>query len=135
MKYDLSQPIDINRFKTYSESLLNGKDKVELKKHREKRTQDQNKYIHACFGIFADFTGYTVEESKILAKREFGRFMVYEKNGSKFLLSTSAIDTKQMTEFLDWFRNYSMEQGCYIMTPEEYFTDAFNFDKQLEHVQ
>ena len=134
MKLDLSNKLDCNRAKQYLDKLIEKKSKAELKEFRPQRTNQQNRYFHACCAVFGDYTGYSVEEVKVIIKREFGRFMVYEKNGDKFLTSTSDLDKMQFIEFMDFFRNLASEQGCYLMTPEEFYEQQFEIEKQFGHM-
>jgi hypothetical protein len=135
MKYDLTNSIDANSSRLYLDKLVEEGAKVELKKIRENRTIDQNSYLHAVIGTFAINTGYTMEEAKLVFKRKYRNAypeMVYEKNGEKFLLSTSIMDTKQISDFIDWIRNYAaIEASIYIPTAEEYKANWFNIDKEI----
>jgi len=136
MKLDLSQSFDLNKGALYFEKLKDKQAKIELKEFRQSRSIPQNSYLHVCFTILANETGYTIEEIKSITKREFGSFMVYEKNGHKFLRSTAHLDTLEMTEFIDWLRQFASDQlGCYIPTSEEYLVSQFEINKQLEHVR
>ncbi len=58
--------------------------------------------------------------------------MTYQKNEKFYLKETKSMDTKEMTDFIDWIRNHSSEEGCYIPTPEEYQTQQFEIDKEIE---
>lgn len=131
MKLDLSKDIDIKKFKTYSEKLLEKKSKVELTELREKRTLQQNSYLHVCISLFAIEFGYTLDEAKTLLKRECP-FMRYEKNGILFLKRTRDFDTKELTDFIDWIREYSGLNGCYIPKPDEYLSNRFEIEKEIE---
>jgi hypothetical protein len=134
MKYDSSKEIDVKRSDAYYAKLKEQKAKFELKKIYEKRSLNQNAYLHVAFAILGDDTGYTVEEVKVVAKREFGRFLVYEKNGERFYRSTSDLNTLEFYEFTDWFRTFSLDQGIYIPTPEEYYENQWLLENQYRHM-
>jgi hypothetical protein len=38
-----------------------------------------------------------------------------------------------MTTFIEWFRNYSSQEGLYLPTPEEYRTNQLYIDEQIRH--
>lgn len=136
MKLDLSIEYQKSRFIAYVQKLLDKEAKVELKEYRPQRSLSQNAYLHVCFGLIAQETGFTIEEAKTVLKREFGSFLVYEKKGTKFLRSTADLDTKEMTNFIDWLRSFAMDQlGVYLPTPEEHISCAFELEKQLENVK
>ena len=59
--------------------------------------------------------------------------MVYEKNGLKFLKKTSKLDNLECSKFVEFVRNYAGLQGLYIPTSEEYLTNNFNIDKQINN--
>jgi hypothetical protein len=135
MKLDLSIQYDKSKAQHYFNQLLEKGAKIELKELKPKRTIQQNKYLHVCITIFANETGYTIEEAKTLLKRTFGRFMLYEKKGDKYLRSTADLDTREESEFIDFIRTFaSQEAGIYIPTSEEYLRDQFAIDKSIESV-
>ena len=137
MKLDLAKEFDRTKFATYARKLVADGAKCELKKVKAKRTINQNSYLHVCIACFCDETGYTIQEAKILLKRQFGSFMVYKKDGNFFLLSTAELDTAQMTEFIEWIRNVACFEnlGVYVPTSEEYIHNQFDIDQKLQHIK
>jgi len=131
MLLDLSKQIDKKKFKEYGDFLLNKEHQVQLQKIISKRTIQQNKYLHVCITLFAIEFGYTLEESKTLLKR-LCDFMKYKKNGNKFLKKTSLLDSSELTKFIEWIRNYAGVNGLYIPTSEEYISNRFEIDKEIE---
>lgn len=130
-KYDLSKLDDLREFKTKCEYLVGNKKKVDLKAIRNARSMSQNSYLHVCISLFAIEFGYTLEESKTFLKRECS-FMIYEKNNSLFLKKTSKMNSKELTEFIEWLRNYASENGLYIPSSEEYIENRFNIDQEID---
>lgn len=136
MILDLSNDIDQQKATTYLGKLIDNESVCELRKVDPKRSLSQNSYVHACFGLIAKHTGYTIEEVKTDMKREFGSFMIYSKDSKRYLRSTADLDTKQMTEFIDWLRHYSSETiGVYLMTPDQYFSQFARVYQELEGVK
>lgn len=131
MKLDLNKELDRQKFETRVKHLLDKRKKVELKEIVKARSLSQNAYVHVLFSLFGMEFGYTLEESKIHAKRKCN-FMHYEKNGEKFLKKTSKLDKKEMTDFIEWFRNYAGMKGCYLPSSEEYLRERFFFDSEIE---
>ena len=131
MKYNLENSFDVERAKTYFNKLLSDKSKIEIIKNREVRTIKQNAYLHVCITLFGINFGYTIEEAKTHLKRTCN-FMTYEKNNEKFLRKTSELDTLELTVFIDWIRNYSSDNGCYIPDANEYLMNKFEIDKEIE---
>jgi hypothetical protein len=133
MLLDLSIPDELIRAQEYFDKLMDNGAKIELKKIPEKRTVKQNSYLHALFCLFGGEIGLTTEESKILVKRELG--YVYEKNGIKFLSHTSDMDTEELGEFIDKFRNYSSQNGFYLPSADEFNENYFDMMKRVEYFE
>ena len=57
--------------------------------------------------------------------------MIYEKNGIKFLQKTSMLNNQECSEFVEFIRNYAAQQNLYIPTSEEYKTNKFNIDREI----
>lgn len=132
MKYDLSKPLDQNKSITYLTKLIEGGKQIELKEIRKSRTIKQNSYLHVILTLYAIHFGSTLEEAKTDLKRECS-FMRYKKNRKQYLKSTAKLDTKELTEFIEWLRNYSAMNGCYLPTSSEYLEQKFNIDRDIEY--
>ena len=131
MKFDLSKDMDIIQYNSRSEYLLKKGKKVELKEIRESRTINQNSYLHVCISMYAIEYGYTISEAKTNLKRACS-FMVYEKDGIKYLVETSKQNTEELTRFIEWIRNYTQSNGLYIPSAEEYKENKFNIDREID---
>lgn len=131
MRYDLNNEMDFKRAQVHFKSLLNKKGVIVLKDVRKKRTIRQNAYLHVCVTLYAINFGYRIEEAKTLLKRGCP-FMRYHKNKEWFLRSTSDLDTKEMTDFIEWIRNHAVENGLYIPSPEEYLEYQENIEREIE---
>lgn len=136
MLLNLKNDLDIKRAQAYLEKLIKDGSKVELKKIQEKRSINQNSYLHVCIQYVCQASGYTIEEAKIQLKREFKKYFIYEVNGQKFLKSSRELDTVQMTEWIDWIRQMALDTlGTYIPTPEEYIQNQFEIERDLANVR
>ena len=125
-------PLELKKANTYYEKLVSGGFKFELKKIIKKRSLSINSYLHVCLSIYAIEFGYTLIESKTYLKRTCP-FMVYEKNGQKFLKETSKMNNQECAEFVEWVRNYSAKQGLYIPDAEEYKLNRYEIDKEIKN--
>lgn len=132
MKLNLSNIVDQKKAVTYLTKLLEGEKLIELKEIKKVRTLRQNAYLHVIITLYAIEFGSTLEEAKTDLKRECS-FMRYENNGRHYLKSTAKLDTKELTEFIEWLRNYSSLNGCYLPTSEEYLEQKFNIDRSIEY--
>ena len=131
MKFDLNISLERNKYDTYSDKLKRSNSKVELKKLGANRTIPLNSYLHVCISLFAIEYGYTLAEAKTMLKREC-EFMIYEKNGVKFLVETSKQSNDECSKFVSWIRNYASNQGLYIPDAEEYKDNKFSIDKEID---
>lgn len=130
MKLDLSKQIDLNKAKTRFEQLVEKGSKIELKEIRPTRSLPQNSYLHVCLSLYGIHFGYTLNESKTDLKRNYG--LVYEKGGKKYLRSTANLDSKELTQFIEYIRDVAGQNGCYIPTSEEYLQNKFAIDREIE---
>ena len=131
MKYDLSQPSDQYKAKSRFEYLLKNEKKIELKEVRKPRSLSQNSYLHVVITLYAIAYGCRMNEAKTDLKRAYGLY--YEKNGNKYLISSADLDSKQMTEFIDFIRTKSsQEMSYYIPTSEEYLLEKFSLDGHID---
>jgi len=133
MKLNLSNNIDRNKAETYLKKLIEKKAKIELKEFKPSRSNQANKYFHVCCAILSDYSGYTIDEIKIIIKDQL-EFMTYTKNGHKFYRSSANLDTDEFTLLVDFTRSFGEDHGQYIPTPEEYYDNQFDIEKQFNHL-
>ena len=134
MKFDLSKDIDIKKADAYFDKLKRDGARIDLKKVLNRRTINQNSYLHVCLGYFCLHTGYSIDESKELFAGILPEMMRYSKNGHTFRRSTSDLDTKEMTILIDTIRNVCAEElGVYVPDSEEYLIHRFDIEKELNH--
>ena len=131
MKYNLELASEKRRYDNKSDFFKSKGKTVDLKEVKQTRSIKQNSYLHICITLYAIEFGYTLAESKTYLKRTCG-FMVYEKNNSPFLKETKKMDSKELTEFIEWIRNYASQNGLYIPTSEEYKTNKYSIDNEIE---
>ncbi len=131
MKYDLSNDIAVEKFKLRAKFLIEKQSQVNLTQTRKSRSISQNSYLHVVISLYSIEYGYTLDEGKTLLKRMCD-FMVYEKNGQKFLKQTSKMDSKELTTFIEWVRNHASKEGLYIPTSEEYIENKFLIDNEID---
>lgn len=130
MLYDLKNIVDSSEAKINLRKYIEDGKKIELKVINKRRSITLNAYLHVCITLYAIHFGYSLEEAKTLLKR-LCPFMIYEKNGHKFLKKTSKLNNTECSDFVSWIRNHSSHNGCYIPTSEEYKTNKFSIDKEI----
>ena len=145
--FNLHNPYEAQQFKEYCNKVYEECIKaplglVEVKKKHRQRSDSQNRYLHVCLGYFASEFGYSLEEVKQdIFKRKLNKdiFEVERTNrrGQKVrrLRSTRDLDTLELTNALERFRNWSSAvSGLYIPSPNE--TEAlFAAQKQMEEYE
>ena len=128
MFYDANKPIDVQRAIVKFKHLIEKKKTFELTQKKEKRTLNQNRYLHLILSFFALEYGETLEYvkleffKKLVNKQIFEYERINVKTGEIRIdyRSSASLNTKEMTDAIDRFRNYaSKEAGIYLPTPEE----------------
>ncbi len=122
MRFNLSRKGEVERIKTRLNFLYKKGATIELIEKRQRRTTSQNAYLHLLLSWFGLETGYTLEEVKQdIFKRDVCRsFFEYKKGERAFYKSTSELNTKEMTEAIERFRNWSSATaGIYLPAPDE----------------
>ena len=130
MKFDLSKPVQLEQFNDRVKILKEKGAKVNITQH-VKRSTSQNSYLHVIINLWAVQFGYTLAEAKTFLKRGC-HFMVYEKNGIKFLAETSKLNVEVMTGCITWIRNHSSQQGYYLPSGKEYHQEKFYYDQMID---
>ena len=133
MILNLSIEADRKRAEVYFAKLIEDGSKVELKKIPQRRTLSQNSYLHAIITLYAFEWGWSMEEAKTYIKRTLG--YKYEKNGEWFLSHTADMNTKELTEFIDRFRNLSASNGFYLPSSDEMGQNWDYFAKEIERAE
>ena len=131
MRYDTKNEYEANQARTNLEYLISKQKVLEQKEIRTKRSISQNAYLHVVITLYAVYFGATINEAKTDLKR-YCDFMTYQKNGKSYLKETKGMNSKELTEFIDWCRNYASKGGCYIPTSEEYLMNKYSIDKEIE---
>ncbi len=136
MHLDFRNITDQKKAQVYLDKLITDQSNAELTKINKKRTNNQNRYLHAILTLYAGEWGWTTDEAKTYVKRTLG--YKYEKNGEWFLCHTSDMDTKNLSIFIDRFRNLSASQGFYVPTSTEFqenYTELMNQISIIESMQ
>lgn len=126
MIYNSNKEIDVQNAITRLKWLVSNKKIFEIKQKREKRSIAQNSYLHLILSWFGLQTGYTLQEVKQeIFKKHVNPELFYEgdKNGVVTIqkwLSTSDLNTQEMTLAIDKFRDFaSKEAGIYLPEPKD----------------
>ena len=126
MIYDLSKPLDREKFKMRVNHLFAKGRQVELVE-KVKRSLSQNSYLHVLLGILAIDQGVTMDYAKeFYYKRHVNRdiFVVSRKDkivgDVEVLRSSRDLTVEEMRISIDRLRNWaSSELGCYLPSADE----------------
>lgn len=118
MKLNLENAADCTKAGEYLGDLLTRKAMIELREIKPRRSKRQNAYLHAIIDEYAMEAGYTTAEAKTVVKTLLG--YTYEKDGVIMLRETSKMDSAELSEFTDRFRNLAAQYGVYLMSPDEF---------------
>lgn len=107
---------------------LDGTKCVEIKDFKKKRSLDQNSLLHKWLTVIADETGNSLEAVKDEMKRKFLGVVMREftyPNGKVAMLpslrSTTELNTKEMTTFLNQIEALASEFGIILPHPEDLY--------------
>jgi hypothetical protein len=141
MILDASKEFDIERARTRLEKLIKNKSKFELTEKKPVRSVSQNAYLHLIIGWFAIEYGETIDYVKrmIFKKLVNPEIFIFERENTKTgekrkeLRSSATLDSREMTNAIDRFRDYSSKEfGVYL--PEAGEIDFLNEIKtQIEN--
>lgn len=127
MIYQLNNPFDADRAMSYLENAIKQGWNIQLKHICPKRTDKQNRYLHAILGYFGTVVGLPLEDVKRdIFKRIVNPtifFLGTKKIGRKDVecwKSTADISTAELSLAIDRFRFFAQsEMGVYIASPED----------------
>lgn len=108
-------------FKRYLSTMKDGEFLLEYpKENKTTRSSQQRKYQWGCVYKILERdseVGYTKDEWHQLLQE---MFLSYEKEGKRFVTSTTKLNTKEMEDYFEKVRRFaSMEVRCYIPLPNE----------------
>ena len=126
MLYDLTNPMDRDRFKRRCNALFKKQGIVELSE-KVIRTNQQNKYLHLIIGYLAIETGHDLEYAKeVFYKRTANKdLFVREKDDEilgrvEYLRSSALLSKEEFSLSIDRLRDWSSQvAGIYLPAPDE----------------
>ena len=122
MIYDPRNADDLKEIKAKLNYFYTKSKKVEIKEYRKGRSLSQNNYLHLILSWWGLEQGYTLEETKqdIFKRIVCKDIFVSEKKGMVVFKSTKNLDTLEMTNAIEKFRNWSEKEfGIYLPSPDE----------------
>lgn len=125
MMYNLSTPLDRERFAAKANALLQKGSVVELTE-KTLRSRNQNSYLHLIIAAIAMDVGVSLE----YAKREYFKRLVNKdlfirKEQDRFsgeievIRSSSDLTIEEMRTAIDRFKMWAAENGFYLPSPED----------------
>lgn len=122
MIYNLSSQLDVLNARTRLEFLIKRGCIVELTEKKQKRTINQNAYLHLLLGYFASQTGNTLEWVKQQYYKKLCNpdLFIGERDDPflgrvRYVRSSSDLRTDEMNLSIERFRNWSAaEAGIYL---------------------
>ena len=128
MKYSLDNAVSKAKARFYFDKLCDSGAFIELKKISPTRSSNQNRYLHLLFNYLALEYGETTDYVKQYFFKQVCNPAIFavtyqnEKQGykRKTWRSTADLDSKEMTEAIERFRNWAAkEAGIYLPAPNE----------------
>lgn len=127
MIYNLSSTLDKANFMLRAKKLIECGKIVELTEKKPRRSLPQNKYLHVILAYFGTQTGNTLEwvKQQYYKKLVNPDLFIREKEDKylgriKVLRSSADLDTAEMTESIERFRNWAAQEAdVYIPSADE----------------
>lgn len=93
---------------------------VELRKHRDRRTTDQNKYYWWIMNFVSAETGHTPDDLHEFYKHKFlaPKIEILGETSFGYVTSTK-LDTKEFTDYIEQIRQFMQDFGIYIPQANE----------------
>lgn len=134
MIFNFKNDIDIQRAKDRLDWLISKEKKIDIKEIRNKRTTNQNSYLHLILSFFALEYGETLDYTKQFIFKQYVNSDIFKtehknkKNGKVRIewISTAELDTKQMTDAIDKFKHWSAKETG-ITIPDANEQDFLDF--------
>lgn len=131
MRYDLSNDNEYREALNWL-VLCMAQDKViEMKVVRKTRSIKANAYYHLLLGICGSEWGYSLQEMKIMHKRDISpNIFIYFKNDKPFTKSSAELTTKELSDSIEQLKKYAAEQS--LILPEPTDEDAMrHWERQI----
>ena len=131
MKFNFKNSYDISKANQLLKQLIEGKKRIEIVEFKEKRSGNQNRYLHVLLTYFSIESVNSMEETKQILKGMAG--LTYVKDGFTIYKSTTDLDTKECSDFCEFIRSkYAELFNGYLPTPEEYYSNQFEIEKECK---
>lgn len=125
MQYDLSRPLDRERYEARCRSLVKKGAVVEMTEHVFK-TPNQNRYLHLLIGVVALDTGNTIEDAKVAYYKKMVNPDLFLRirqdklgNSIESVRSITELTKEEMSISIDRFKRWGYENGIYMPNPED----------------
>lgn len=119
MNFDTSNKVQAGKAVQYVQDLCSKGANIEIVQKRKNRSRYQNNWFYAVVKEVSEYTGYELAEAKEILKRKGG--LAYKKNGHTFTRSTTELDTKEFSEFMETIiRVCAQELDLVLPDPELY---------------
>lgn len=125
MQYDLSRPLDRERYEARCRSLVKKGAVVEMTEHVFK-TPNQNRYLHLLIGVVALDTGNTIEDAKVAYYKKMVNPDLFLRirqdklgNSIESVRSITELTKEEMSISIDRFKRWGYANGIYMPNPED----------------
>lgn len=126
--YDLSNDFHRARFLARANALAQKDAVVEMAERKPRRTNPQNRYLHAALGYLAGEMGRSlayVKQRIFKAKANPDLFVIEEPDPETgemetWLRSSASLTTAEMSLAIDRLRDWAATAGIYLPSPDDY---------------
>lgn len=132
MRYNLKNDTEYDEAKGFVMASYAREQTIEIKVVRPQRSLKANAYYHLLLGICGSEWGYSLQEMKIIHKRDISPgVFIYFKNDKPFTKSSADLTTKELSDAIEQLKKYAAEQS--LVLPEPTDDDAMrHWQRQIE---
>lgn len=124
MRYDGKNELHAAQARQRLEQFIRDGEIFDLTKKNPNRTLNQNSYLWAALGYWALQTGYTKDEAEFYYKKINRDIYLQRKEmfgeTVEYIRHTYELDTAEMSQSIDRWRNFSAAHGIYIPSPDDH---------------
>jgi len=117
---------NLDKFREYLTTLQDRVQIIVRKPKKKQRSNEQNRYLRGvCYKLLSEWSGDTTEEWHEICKQMFVEptKKIIDGNTYEIRKSSTALNTKEFTDYIEKIRRFGAEHGVIIPDPDQTYYD------------
>jgi len=117
---------NLDKFREYLTTLQDRVQIIVRKPKKKQRSNEQNRYLWGvCYKLLSEWSGDTTEEWHEICKQMFVEptKKIIDGNTYEIRKSSTALNTKEFTDYIEKIRRFGAEHGVIIPDPDQTYYD------------